>query len=66
MSLGGNSYLSIINDFLRRVWVYILKRKDQDFEKFIEWKSLVKNQCGKKSEEAQNRQWLIILQLKIQ
>lgn len=48
MSLGGNNYLSIIDDFLKKVWAYVLKRKDQTFEKFIEWNSLVKNQCGKK------------------
>lgn len=29
VSLGSNNYfLSIIDDFLRRVWVYILKSKD--------------------------------------
>ena len=48
-SLGGNSYfLSIIDDFSRRVWVYVLKHKDHVFEKFKEWKSLVENQTGKK------------------
>ncbi|KAH9647613.1 hypothetical protein KPL70_025255 [Citrus sinensis] len=49
VSLGGNSYfLSIIDDYSMRVWVYTLKSKDQVFEKFFEWKNLVKNQCGKK------------------
>ncbi|KAH9694912.1 Integrase catalytic domain-containing protein [Citrus sinensis] len=48
VSLGGNSYfLSIIDDYSRRVWVYTLKSKDQVFEKFFEWKNLVENQCGK-------------------
>lgn len=28
--------------------MYILKSKDQVFEKFTEWKNLVENQCGKK------------------
>ncbi|KAH9671238.1 Integrase catalytic domain-containing protein [Citrus sinensis] len=48
-SLRGNSYfLSIIDDFSKRVWVYVLKHKDQVFEKFKEWKSLVENQTGRK------------------
>ncbi|KAH9768873.1 Integrase catalytic domain-containing protein [Citrus sinensis] len=52
VSLGGNSYfLSIIDNFSRRVWVYVLKHKDQVFEKFREWKSLVKNQTGRKVEK---------------
>ena len=42
ISLGGNSYfLSFIDDFSRKVWVYILKNKDQVFDKFREWKILV-------------------------
>ncbi|KAH9778870.1 Integrase catalytic domain-containing protein [Citrus sinensis] len=48
-SLGGNSYfLSIIDDYSRRVWVYVLKHKDQVFSKFKEWKTLVENQTRKK------------------
>ncbi|KAH9649101.1 hypothetical protein KPL70_025857 [Citrus sinensis] len=48
VSLGGNSYfLSIIDDYSRRVWVYTLKSKDQVFEKFLEWKNLVENQCAR-------------------
>ena len=36
VSLGGNSYfLSIIDDYSRRVWVYTLKSKDQVFKKFF-------------------------------
>lgn len=48
-SLGGAKYfLSIIDDYSKRVWVYILKSKDEAFEKFKEWKSLVENQSEKK------------------
>lgn len=55
VSIGGSSYfLSIIDDYSRRVWVYILKSKDQVFEKFIKWKNLVENQCGKKVKKTQN------------
>lgn len=49
VSLDGNSYfLSLINDYSRRVCVYVLKSKDQVFKKFKEWKNLIENQCGKK------------------
>ncbi|KAH9778820.1 Integrase catalytic domain-containing protein [Citrus sinensis] len=49
ISLGGNSYfLSFIDDYSRKVWVYTLKSKDQVFDKFKEWKMLVENQTGKK------------------
>lgn len=49
VSLGGNMYfLSIIDDFSRKVWVYVLKNKDQTFEKFKEWKHMVENQTGKR------------------
>ncbi|KAH9650266.1 hypothetical protein KPL70_026310 [Citrus sinensis] len=49
ISLGGNSYfLSFIDNFSRKVWVYTLKNKDQVFDKFKEWKFLVENQTGKK------------------
>ncbi|KAH9763592.1 Integrase catalytic domain-containing protein [Citrus sinensis] len=43
ISLGGY-FLSLIDDYSRRVWVYVLKHKDQVFGKFREWKSLVENQ----------------------
>lgn len=37
MSLGGNNYfLSFIDDYSRKVWVYVLKHKDQVFGKFKE------------------------------
>ncbi|GKC00659.1 retrovirus-related pol polyprotein from transposon TNT 1-94, partial [Tanacetum coccineum] len=41
-SLGGKRYfLSIVDDYSRRVWVYILKFKHEAFGKFKEWKQLV-------------------------
>ncbi|GJY62523.1 retrovirus-related pol polyprotein from transposon TNT 1-94, partial [Tanacetum coccineum] len=44
-SLGGKRYfLSIVNDYSRRVWVYILIFKREAFGKFKEWKQLVENQ----------------------
>ena len=48
-SLSGAEYfLSFIDDKTRFVWVYFLKRKDQVFEKFIEWKTMVERSTGKK------------------
>ncbi|GKE20167.1 retrovirus-related pol polyprotein from transposon TNT 1-94, partial [Tanacetum coccineum] len=44
-SLGGKMYfLSIVDDYSRRVWVYILRFKHEAFGKFKEWKQLVENQ----------------------
>jgi len=47
-SLGGGEYfLTFIDDCTRYVWVYILKRKEEVFEKFVQWKNLVEKQSGK-------------------
>ncbi|KAH9803393.1 hypothetical protein KPL71_001741 [Citrus sinensis] len=47
MSSLPSSYLNFV-DALMRVWVYVLKHKDQVFGKFREWKSLIENQTGLK------------------
>ncbi|KAH9671115.1 hypothetical protein KPL70_017228 [Citrus sinensis] len=48
-SLGGARYfMSLIDDFSRMVWVYVLKTKDDAFEKFKIWKTLVKTQTNRK------------------
>ncbi|GJZ47598.1 retrotransposon protein, putative, ty1-copia subclass [Tanacetum coccineum] len=45
---GGKRYfLSIVDDYSRRVWVYILRFKHEAFGKFKEWKQLVENQTGR-------------------
>nr|GEV03230.1 retrovirus-related Pol polyprotein from transposon TNT 1-94 [Tanacetum cinerariifolium] len=47
-SLGGKRYfLSIVDDYSRRVWIYILRFKHEAFRKFNEWKQLVENQTGR-------------------
>nr|GEV54353.1 retrotransposon protein, putative, Ty1-copia subclass [Tanacetum cinerariifolium] len=47
-SLGGKRYfLSIVDDYSRRLWVYLLRFKHEAFEKFKEWKQLVENQTGR-------------------
>ena len=44
---GDNRYfLSIIDDFSRRVWVYLLKSKDKKISKFKNWKVLMENQMS--------------------
>jgi hypothetical protein len=41
-SLGGARYfVTYINDFSRKVWVYLLKSKGECLEKFKEFKALV-------------------------
>lgn len=45
---GNNRFfLSIVDDYTRRVWVYLLKTKDEAFTRFKEWKTLEENQVGK-------------------
>ncbi|KAL0353203.1 UNVERIFIED_CONTAM: Tricyclene synthase 0e23, chloroplastic [Sesamum angustifolium] len=46
---GGNKYfLSIIDNFSRKVFVFLMKHKSDVFENFRKWKILVENQTGKK------------------
>ena len=40
-------FLTFIDDKTRYVWVFILKQKDQVFEKFLEWKALVEKSTGR-------------------
>ncbi|GKB43117.1 retrovirus-related pol polyprotein from transposon TNT 1-94 [Tanacetum coccineum] len=45
---GCRYFLSIVDDYLRRVWVHFLRHKNEAFSKFKEWKQLVENQTGRK------------------
>ena len=48
-SLGGKHYfVTFVDEFSRRVWVYTLKSKDEVFETFLVWKKMVENQTGRK------------------
>ena len=48
-SLGGAQYfLTFTDDKSRYSWVYILKSKDQVFDRFLEWKALVEKSSMKK------------------
>ena len=46
--IGYVYYVSFIDDCSRKTWIYFLKRKDEVFEKFREFKALVKNLSEKK------------------
>lgn len=40
--------MSIVDDFTRKLWIYLLKTKKEAFEKFKQWNKLVENQTKKK------------------
>lgn len=48
-SLAGCRYfITFIDDFSRKVWIYFLTSKDQAFQKFKEWKDTVEAQTKKR------------------
>ena len=48
-TLGGASYfLSVIDDYSRKLWVYVLKTKEEAFQKSKDWKVMVEVQIGRK------------------
>ena len=48
-SLRGYVYCaSFIDDYSRKTWIYFLKKKDEVFERFKEFKGLVENLSEKK------------------
>ena len=41
-SIGGARYfLTFIDDFSRKIWMYVLKSKSEVLARFKEWKTLV-------------------------
>jgi len=49
LSLGKCQYfISFIDDYSRKTWVYFLKHKDEAFGTFAEWSVMVENQTGRK------------------
>jgi hypothetical protein len=40
-------YVSFIDEFLRKTWIYFLKKKYEVFDRFKEFKALVENQTEK-------------------
>ena len=48
-SLSGYVYyVSFIDDFYRKTWIYFMKNKDEVFSKFKEFKALIENHTEKK------------------
>ena len=48
-SLSGYVYyVSFIDDFFRKTWIYFLKKKDEVFNEFKEFKDLIENHTKKK------------------
>ena len=45
---GALYFVTFIDDCSRKLWVYVVKTKDQDLEKFKEFHVLVERQSGKK------------------
>ena len=43
-------YVSFIDEFSRKTWIYFMKNKDEVFSNFKEFKSLIENQIEKKIE----------------
>lgn len=47
--LGGKHwFVSFIDDFSRRVWVYVMRQKSDVLEIFVRWKKVVENQTDRK------------------
>jgi hypothetical protein len=48
-SLGKSMYyVSFIDDFSRKTWIYFLRKKYEVFDRFKEFKALVENQTEKR------------------
>ena len=50
-------YVSFIDDFSRKTWIYFMKGKNEVFGKFKEFKALIENLSEKKIKNFQIRQW---------
>jgi len=48
-SIGGAKYfITFIDDATRKVWVYVLKSREEAFQKFLHFKAMVEKQSGEK------------------
>lgn len=46
-SLGGYLYfMNFVDDFSRKIWIFVLKKKGEAFDMFKDFKSLIENQTG--------------------
>jgi len=47
-SSGYRYYVTFIDDYSRRTWIFFMNTKDEVFNLFREFRALVENQTGKK------------------
>jgi len=48
-SIGGNHYfISFIDDYSKRCWVYTMRHKGKVLELFVEWKRNIENNTRRK------------------
>ena len=45
---GGEYFVTLLDDYTRHVWVYILKQKSEVFQYFRKWKAMVEKSSGRK------------------
>lgn len=45
---GARYFFTLIDDYSRKVWIFLLKQKSEAFSKFKEWKLLIENKTGRK------------------
>ena len=45
---GARYFLSLVDDYSRKLWIYVLKSKDELFNTFKSWKVLIENQSNRK------------------
>ncbi|KAH9769620.1 hypothetical protein KPL71_012083 [Citrus sinensis] len=45
---GARYFITFIDDFSRKVWVYVLKQKNEALEKFKDWLTLMENQTERR------------------
>ncbi|CAL8995464.1 unnamed protein product, partial [Prunus brigantina] len=52
-SWGGSHYfVSFVDDFSRRIWVYTMKRKDEVLKIFPKWKKMIETQSDPRAKKA--------------
>lgn len=48
VTIGGNGYfVSFVDDYRRKMWVYLVKTKDEVLDVFKKFKVMVEKQCGR-------------------
>jgi transposase InsO family protein len=45
---GASYYVTFIDDFSRKTWIFFMKTKDEVFSRFQEFKAQVENQTGRR------------------